>query len=557
MADSVDFPAQLAALQNQYAVQLEHTLNDLKRRVTEQGQDIPRTMLTDIHARLHKLAGSGGTFGFAALSLQAHSLEVTVQTWLESATAPLPLQWAEWKAGLLALGDTLTRAEASVLAGPPAAPTLPHTGRQKQACIFLIEDDPDLGVKLKQGLNQFDYKVILFPGFADAEAAISAESPDVLVVDIMLEGQIPADGTQGTASLFARLGYQLPTIFLTGRSDFQAKLAAARAGGDAFLIKPADIPTLAAHIERLLREREHTPYRVLIVDDDQILSEHYRLVLTAAGILAETISEPRNVLAAIERLHPDLVLMDLHMPECSGAELARIIRFDQTWLSLPIIYLSAEGGLDQQIKALGSGADDFLTKPISAPQLIAAVRARAARSRKISELMNQDSLTGLLKHASFKNQLTHEVGRALRLAKPLTVAMVDIDHFKQVNDTYGHLMGDQVIKTLSQLMRQRLRRQDSIGRYGGEEFAIALPECTLADAKHLLDDIRQHFAEVNFVHDGQSFNVTLSAGVASSEQFPSAADLLAMADAALYAAKHAGRNQVRTATTRKTPEHEN
>ena len=174
MADSMDFPAQLTALQNQYAVQLEHTLNDLKRRVAEQGQDIPRAMLTDIHARLHKLAGSGGTFGFAALSLQAHSLEVTVQAWLENATAPLPLQWAEWKAGLLALGDTLTRSDASVLASPPAAPTLPHTGRQKQACIFLIEDDPDLGVKLKQGLNQFDYKVILFPGFADAEAAISA-----------------------------------------------------------------------------------------------------------------------------------------------------------------------------------------------------------------------------------------------------------------------------------------------------------------------------------------------------------------------------------------------
>ncbi|WP_413438225.1 diguanylate cyclase domain-containing protein [Sulfuriferula sp. GW1] len=556
MADSMDFPAQLAALQKQYAMQLEHALNDLKSRVAGQEQDIPRSMLTDIHARLHKLAGSGGTFGFAALSLQAHSLEVTVQTWLERATAPLPLQWAEWKAGLLALGDTLTSPEASLLARHPEAPILPPAG-QKQACIFLIEDDPELGVKLKQGLNQFDYKVILFPGFADAEAAISAESPDVLVVDIMLEGQIPANGTQGTASLFARLGYQLPTIFLTGRSDFQAKLAAARAGGDAFLIKPTDIPTLAAHIERLLREREHTPYRVLIVDDDQILSEHYRLVLTAAGILAETISEPRNVLAAIERLHPDLVLMDLHMPECSGAELARIIRFDQTWLSLPIIYLSAEGGLDQQIKALGSGADDFLTKPISAPQLIAAVRARAARSRKISELMNQDSLTGLLKHASFKNQLTHEVGRALRLAKPLTVAMVDIDHFKQVNDTRGHLMGDQVIKTLGQLMRQRLRRQDSIGRYGGEEFAIALPECTLADAEHLLDDIRQHFAEVNFVHDGQSFNVTLSAGAASSEQFSNAADLLAVADAALYEAKHAGRNQVRTATTRKKPAHGN
>ena len=161
--------------------------------------------------------------------------------------------------------------------------------------------------------------------------------------------------------------------------------------------------------------------------------------------------------------------------------------------------------------------------------------------------MSQDSLTGLLKHASFKNRLSQEVDRARRQGKPLAVAMVDIDLFKQVNDTWGHPMGDQVIKTLAHLLRQRLRRQDVIGRYGGEEFGVVLPECTLADAVHLMDDIRQRFSEIRFILEGQSFNVTLSAGVVSSETVPKAPDLLALADTALYEAKHSGRNQVRSA----------
>jgi diguanylate cyclase (GGDEF)-like protein len=366
-----------------------------------------------------------------------------------------------------------------------------------------------------------------------------------LVVDLEPPGQRPADGVAGIPALFDRLGYRIPTIFLAAGTDFQTRLAVARAGGDAFLAKPVAIPALAGCIETLLRERGQAPYEVLIIDDDEVLAEHYRLVLAAAGLLAERVCQPEEVLAAMETLRPDLILMDLHMPSCSGAELARVIRYSEAWQSVPIVYLSAEGDLDQQISALGCGADDFMTKPISDVYLVAAVRARAARARKVTELMSQDSLTNLLKHATIKDRLAQEVDRAQRQNSPLAVVMLDIDHFKQVNDTWGHQMGDQVIKTLGYLLRQRLRRQDSIGRYGGEEFAAVLPDCTAVDALHLIDDIRQRFSEVGFVHQGQGFNITLSAGIATTEVCAGAAGLLAAADAALYAAKRGGRNQVR------------
>lgn len=195
------------------------------------------------------------------------------------------------------------------------------------------------------------------------------------------------------------------------------------------------------------------------------------------------------------------------------------------------------------------GADDFLTKPISDLQLVAAVRARIARARQLEEQISRDSLTGLLKHASIKEAVELEVKRAQRLAKPVTLAMLDIDHFKAVNDNYGHAMGDVVIAAVATLLRQRLRQSDIIGRYGGEEFVAVLPDCDLENARLLLDDIRQRFSSLLYSHEGQSFSCTISVGLACSAQYPDShgAELLVTADEALYRAKRGGRNQVQAA----------
>ncbi len=534
-AKAAHFAAQLAALREQFAHQLGGTLDEMVARAD--GHDASGELLRELHGRLHKLAGSGGTFGFTELSRQARVLEVSAKTWLDT-NLPAKDAWTTWLADLQALRQSIA---------PPAAVRQPATqppthGKPRGPVrIALIEDDPVYGETLQLGLSLLGYEVTHHAGFSAAESAILADPPDILVAAMM--EQLPA-----IPKLFERMGQSLPTLFLAAHSDFAARLAVAAAGGDAFLVKPADAPSVANRIEMLLQEREMTPYRVLIVEDDEVLAEQYRLALAAAGMLAEKVCQPQETLAAMQNLSPDLILMDLYMPGCSGADLARVIRYDEAWTGVPIVYLSAEGDLDKQTKAMDSGADDFLTKPISTQRLVGAVRARAARARKMAELMSQDSLTGLLKHGSIKERLAQEFDRAERQHKPLAAVMVDIDDFKRVNDTWGHPVGDQVIKTLGHLLRQRLRRQDSIGRYGGEEFVAVLPECTSADAVRLLEDIRQSFAAVRFVHQGEDFVVTLSAGIASSEHYADAQELLAAADAALYVAKHGGRNQVRFAT---------
>lgn len=543
-ADS--FVVQLAALSAQFLVQLGSTLNELNLKVAGHGPDVPRELLEELHSSLHKLAGSGGTFGFPELSVEARALEVKAKVWLDDPDSLSLPDWLAWRDALLALRQTLN--PAIDVPGIVQVKEMPATtDKGERVRIVLVEDDTDLGQEFSRGLTQFGYEVTHYSDFVLAEASILSNPPDVLVVDIMLPGQPLMDGTRAVKQMLPKLGYRLPVVFITARLDFSDRIAAAAAGGNAFLLKPASVPRLAEVIEKLLQEREHTPYRVLIVDDDEVLAEHYRLTLAAAGMHAEKICHPQDVFAAMQTLKPEVLLLDLYMPECTGAELARAIRYEETWQGMPIVYLSAESDLDHQIEAMGNGADDFLVKPISDARLVASVRARAARARKVAELMHKDSLTGLLKHSSIKDRLTQELDRANRQGAAMAVAMVDIDFFKKVNDSWGHPTGDQVIKTLGHLLRQRLRRQDSIGRYGGEEFLAVLPECPAADAVRLLDDIRQRFGEVSFAHKGESFSVTLSAGIACSEQFHSASDLLAAADAALYAAKQGGRNQVRIA----------
>ncbi len=539
-----DFAAQLAVLRLQFAAQLAGTLDELNRLMAGRGPDVPRELLTQTHFRLHKLAGAGGTFGFPELSAQARTLEEMSKGWLDAAQPVPPDQWRTWLAGLRALRLSIAVQDDSAAVKPPPVPATSRSVARGVVRVVMVHSDQAFSLMMCRGLGQFGYTVAPYLDWQSAQEGLLSDPPDIVLLDsAMVEGENEAT-RQAVARLLNPLGRRVALIFLANQADFATQLLAAKSGAEVFFTRSVDVPTVAARIESLLRARAQPPYRVLIVEDDEVLAEHYRLTLRAAGMLAKRVSHPNAVLTALQTLRPDVLLMDLYMPECMGEELARMIRYDNAWQSLPIVLMSAESDLARQVKALGSGADDFLVKPISDAQLVVGIRVRAERARQMAELMNQDSLTGLLKHASIKERLVQEIDRARRSGKPVSIAMVDIDLFKRVNDNWGHPIGDQVIKTLGNLLRQRLRRQDSVGRYGGEEFLAVLPECSEADAIRLLDDIRRRFADIEFRSGENKFNVTLSAGVAVSVQARDAHEVLVDADQALYQAKNRGRNQV-------------
>lgn len=236
--------------------------------------------------------------------------------------------------------------------------------------------------------------------------------------------------------------------------------------------------------------------------------------------------------------------MDVQMGEISGPALARMLRFESEWLSLPIVYLSAEQDREMQLEALAKGGDDFLTKPVSDSFLLRTARIRCYRARQLDKLVSRDSLTGLLKHSLVKAEIAKEHARCQRLHHPSAVAMLDLDHFKQVNDNQGHRAGDLVIKGLANLLRHRLRKTDIIGRYGGEEFVVALPECTLEYAESVLKSVCEDFSRIVFEGKSGEFNVTLSAGLAQLCDYSNAEMAIDAADQALYDRKRSGRNGV-------------
>jgi len=511
------------------------------------GSEAEHPKLEALHQRLHKLAGSGGTFGFSLLSAQSRSLEHQAQSWLAGSFPGVEDEsLRNFAVNVAALINTLSEDQSTENAAVPV-----HAGMRtdvgKVLQVWLVEDDVLLGKALTRQLEPFGFEVRLFSRVNDAELAAAEDTrqPDILIMDVLFaeEGENDAE-VLAARPVLSSLG--CPLIFMSSQGGFQSRVRAARLGAEGYFLKPLDVPRLVERLEYVVERRRASPQRVLIVDDDVSLAEHFRLVLCGAGMEVEVLSNPERIIDQLSAFRPELVLMDMHMPDYSGADLAGVIRQHDSWVGLPIVYLSSETNFDKQVLALSHGADDFLTKPIPDAHLIAAVRVRVDRTRQLADQITKDSLTGLLKHASIKEAAEVEILRSQRSETAVTFAMLDIDHFKTVNDTYGHAVGDLVIKSIATLLRQRLRKSDLIGRYGGEEFLTVLPECDIEFARQILEDIRTRFAALQFSNAGQSFNCSLSAGLACSIENPEAgsAELIILADRALYAAKRGGRNRV-------------
>ena len=539
-----DLQRHLQALSEQFADRLQEELPQLDELAQHLLQACTpaeqQRCLNSLRDSLHRLAGSAGTFGFVELGERARQLELLA----EQRLADLQQEQQDLRAYVDSL-QQLARQQHRADPAPSQSVTPLTGGKDEREAyrIYILEDETSIGENMRLTLGNFGYHAEHFTQPEALDAAIGRRLPDALIVDVNLK-DAQQSGLDYAAALQQRLEAPLPLLVISAQSDFATQLGAVRVGAQGFFTKPVDIPQLENRLERCFAQQQGEPYRVLIIDDDRELATRYSLVLRAANMLVEISQEPADIFKRMETFNPEVVLLDVNMPGCTGPELAQIIRFNDDWLRVPIIYLSAETDISRQMNALLMAGDDFVNKPLSDTALVSTVFARAQRARLLSNALARDSLTGLLKHADIKEQVALELERALRSGSRASVVMLDIDHFKKVNDSHGHGAGDSVIRALANLLRQRLRRIDSLGRYGGEEFLAVLPDCQPEQARRIVDEIRERFAELSFIADGAEFSVTLSAGIASTDVNSSPDELLERADRALYAAKHGGRNQV-------------
>ncbi len=251
---------------------------------------------------------------------------------------------------------------------------------------------------------------------------------------------------------------------------------------------------------------------MLIVDDDWLAAEINASVLRSDGMTVTTVTDPAKAVEAIEALGPDIVLMDMQMPGIGGVELAKVIRQSMHFVSLPIVFLSAERDEDRQLAARRQGGDDFIKKPVQPDMLVSLVRLRADRSKLLRSFIERDRLTGLFDQTRFKERVAHEMERCRRTGAEISLAMIDLDHFKQVNDVHGHGAGDDVLRTLADLLGTSLRKIDIVGRCGGEEFGVILLDTSLEDAARILNALRERFCRIVFPGRQAPFHVTSAPG---------------------------------------------
>ncbi len=543
MGESDEQQARLKRLCDAYAAQLPETLRQIDllwKRLPRDRWDEER--YASLYRMVHSLSGSGKNFGFSMLGDVARNLEAVLRQYAGPKTALNEAQRVHVQVLLSELHQVALHRDVPELAG---LAEIARAGQQHPGTrhVYVVDDDPAMAESLNIQLSYFGYEVSVFHTLSDFRLAMRS-NPDVVVLTDITFPEDDWGGIHAMQEIQRGREESVPVIFVTSHDEFRTRLEAVRAGGIQYLGKPVNIGALIDKLDELTSTLPPASYRVLIVDDSEHITAYYSAILEQAGMEVEAINDPFLVMESLLEFVPDLILLDLYMPECSGMEVARVIRQLDAFVGIPIVFLSAEGDLDKQLTAMGLGGDDFLTKPVEPQHLVAAVGHRIRRSLVLRSLMVRDSLTGLLNHTAIKEQLAREVAQAKRQQKSLAFAMIDIDHFKEVNDTYGHPVGDRVIKSLSRLLRQRLRETDIVGRYGGEEFAVILSNTDGEAAAEVLDAIREDFSRLRHLAEREEFSVSFSCGIAEVADFGNAITLCDAADKALYKAKLAGRNRV-------------
>jgi diguanylate cyclase (GGDEF)-like protein len=292
--------------------------------------------------------------------------------------------------------------------------------------------------------------------------------------------------------------------------------------------------------------------KILIVDDapdniqiiNAILEEDYEIFFATSGKQAIEIAFSEN---------PDLILLDIMMPDMDGYEVCRKLKSYKQFHHIPIIFLTAMNDTENEAKGLKLGAIDYITKPFNPAIVEVRIKNHLELKRQrdiLQNLSSRDGLTGIANRRRFDEFLDQEWQRAKRKKTPLSLIMMDVDHFKQYNDNSGHLAGDDCLKQIASTLDNQLKRPtDLVARYGGEEFVSILPDTDNEGALHIAKRFRESIAELKIPHSNSSAadHVTISLGVATITPSPlfSKEDLIKVADKSLYEAKAAGRNQVK------------
>lgn len=481
----------------------------------------------------HKLAGSLGTFGFPEGSRLAREVELLLQGSGTLAQAEV-LQLSEL---VLALTAQLEHATEPSVGSPAPAEAGPTHKR-----LLVVDCDIDLAQRIVEQATAQGYDAEAAATAEEARAAVERRRPDVVVLEPNL-----LDG--GGLRFLGEVGLgasPIPVAVFTAGGQFADRVEVARLGGRRFLAKPISPREVVDAATQVLEASRPPVARVLAVDDDPTMLAALQAVLDPGQFDLTTLDEPGRFWEVLEQQRPDAVVLDAEMPGLNGVQLCRVLRNDPGWSALPVLFLTANTS-PQTVEAMfAAGADDYVPKPITGPELVTRLRSRVERARLQRRMGEVDGLTGLPNRRALLADGEQLFALARRNKQPVAVALVELDRLPELNQRYGYDAGDDALRALARLLRRSFSGEDAAGMWQGGRAVILMFGLSRLEGLERLARVLEAYREEDLGRP--DWRLSFSAGVA---EFPAdGSDLAALVGAAeprLAEARAAGGDRI-TAT---------
>ena len=378
-----DVENKLAALQSEFKRTLPDKVSEIEQlwnMIIDNDSEI-ESNIHDCSYKIHTLVASGSTFGADVITTVARELEQTLKPLIND-----PGLLNDLKTSITELVFKLrTVADSWQPSKIPYLKAVEAKEKHKSNLIYLAEDNELLVTELVTQLEYADFRVKHFSDLKSFSDALLKEIPSAIIMDIVFKEK-NNDGVKVISQMKEELQNFPPVIFISTDNDMESRLAAAKAGAQRYFCKPLDTKKIVQTLDGLIERSEVKPFRILFVDDSTTMLKFYDAIIHGAGMEVKTISNPMDALDALEEFKPDVIVLDVYMPECSGPELAQVIRQDDKWALTPIMFLSTETDLDIQLDSMNLGGEMFMTKPIAPNHLISALTAKAKTSRWSNQL---------------------------------------------------------------------------------------------------------------------------------------------------------------------------
>ena len=480
----------------------------------------------------HRLIGSLGSFGLPEGSTVTREMEKLF--YRES--------WGKNEAQQLE--NLLDRLKQIVKNQPFITTAEPPDLQMRSDRLLIVDEDVVLTEQVKKEASLWGFEVEVAADPITAKKAIASHRPDAIILDFCFS-QITESGLE----LMAEIGQQtpqIPLLVVTARNQLSDRVAVARLGGSLFLEKPSTPEEIVKALNQQINRTQKTQAKILIVDDDIHILAALSTLLTPWGFQVKTLVDPHQFWQTLATTIPDLLILDIKMPGFNGIELCQVVRNDPRWNDLPILFLSVCKDANTVHQVFAAGADDYVEKPVIGPELIARILNRLERARILHRFAEVDELTGTATRRKAIRDIEQLLHLAARQHQPLCFMILDLDHFKRINDRHGHETGDRVLSLFGKHLKQFFRSEDIVGRWGGEEFVLGMYGITREEGVSRLTEFLKIWSQQTFTDaNHQKFQVTFSAGVAEySQDGIQLKELYIAADSALYRAKAIGRNRV-------------